>query len=79
VPSLIGPRGSVGTLAGIQNFSGQISGISAPIVTGYLVTARHSFGWAFGVAGIYLVIGIAAYLFLLGPLEQIPGEPQRAG
>ncbi len=78
VPSLIGPRGSVGTLAGIQNFSGQLSGILAPIVTGYLVTARHTFGWAFGVAGIYLAIGIAAYIFLLGPLVRIPSEPQRA-
>ncbi len=49
IPSLIGPRGSVGTLGGIMNFSSQISGIVAPIVTGYLVTARHSFAWAFGV------------------------------
>jgi MFS transporter, ACS family, D-galactonate transporter len=78
VPSLIGPRGSVGALAGIQNLSSQVSGIVAPIVTGYLVTARHSFGWAFGVAGIYLSIGISAYIFLLGPLEKIPSEHQRA-
>ena len=78
IPSLIGPRGSVGTLGGIQNFSSQVSGILAPIVTGYLVTARHSFGWAFGVAGIYLMIGISAYIFLLGRIEQIPSEPQRA-
>jgi MFS transporter, ACS family, D-galactonate transporter len=74
IPSLIGPRGSVGTLAGIQNFSSQFSGILAPIVTGYLVTARHSFGWAFGVAGIYLCIGISAYIFLLGRIEKIPSE-----
>jgi MFS transporter, ACS family, D-galactonate transporter len=79
IPSLIGPRGSVGTLAGIQNFSSQISGILAPIVTGYLVTARHSFGWAFGVSAIYLSIGISAYIFLLGRIEKIPSEPQRAG
>jgi MFS family permease len=78
VPSLIGPRGSVGTLAGIQNFSSQVSGIVAPIVTGYLVTARHSFGWAFGVAGIYLSIGISAYIFLLGRIEKIPAQLQRA-
>src|ERR1700730_9436184 len=77
VPSLIGPPGSVGTLAGIQNFSSQVSGIVAPIVTGYLVTARHSFGWAFGVAGIYLSIGISAYIFLLGRIEKMPSEPQR--
>ncbi len=79
VPSLIGPRGSVGTLAGIMNFSSQVSGILAPIVTGYLVTARHSFGWAFGVSAIYLCIGISAYIFLLGRIERIPSQPQRAG
>ncbi len=78
IPSLIGPRGSVGTLAGIQNFSSQFSGILAPIVTGYLVSARQSFGWAFGVAGIYLMIGISAYIFLLGRIEKIPVDPSRA-
>ena len=74
IPSLIGPRGSVGTLGGIQNFSSQFSGILAPIVTGYLVSARHSFGWAFGVSAIYLSVGIAAYIFLLGRIEKIPSE-----
>jgi ACS family D-galactonate transporter-like MFS transporter len=78
VPSLIGPRGSVGTLAGIMNFSSQVSGILAPIVTGYLVSARHSFGWAFGVSAIYLCIGISAYIFMLGRIERIPSQPQRA-
>jgi len=78
VPSLIGPRGSVGTLAGIMNFSSQLSGIVAPIVTGYLVSARHSFGWAFGVSAIYLCIGISAYIFMLGRIERIPSQPQRA-
>jgi MFS transporter, ACS family, D-galactonate transporter len=79
VPSLIGPRGSVGTLGGIINFSSQVSGILAPIVTGYLVSARHSFGWAFGVSAIYLCIGISAYIFMLGRIERIPSQPQRAG
>jgi sugar phosphate permease len=78
VPSLIAPGGSVGTLGGILNFANQVSGIAAPIVTGYLVTAHRSFAWAFGVAAIYLVVGIAGYLFLLGRIERIPGEAQRA-
>jgi ACS family D-galactonate transporter-like MFS transporter len=74
VPSLIAPRGSVGKVGGILNFSNQLSGIAAPIITGYLVTARRSFAWAFGVAAIYLLVGIAAYIFLLGKIEQIPSE-----
>ena len=66
LPSLIARRNDVGKVGGIINFSNQISGISAPIITGYLVTAFHSYAWAFGVAAVYLAIGIAAYIFLLG-------------
>jgi len=74
VPSLIAPRGSVGTLGGILNFSNQLSGIAAPIITGYVVTAWHSFAGAFGVAAAYLVVGIAGYIFLLRNTEPIPAE-----
>jgi MFS family permease len=69
LPSLIARRPDVGKVGGIINFSGQISGISAPILTGYLVSSLHSYFWVFGVAAIYLVIGILGYLFLLGKIE----------
>src|SRR5450631_113681 len=74
IPSMIAPRGSVGTVGGIMNFSNQLSGIAAPIVTGYVVTLTHSYAWAFGISAIYLLIGIASYIFLLGNIEQIPQE-----
>jgi len=69
IPSMIAPRGSVGTVGGIVNFSNQLSGIVAPIATGYIIAATHSYAWAFYIAAIYLVIGIASYLFLLGSIE----------
>ena len=75
VPSLIAPRGSTGTVGGIMNFSNQISGISAPIITGYVVSVTHSYFWAFAIASIYLLFGIASYVFLLGRIEQVPAEP----
>jgi sugar phosphate permease len=71
IPGLIVRRVDVGKVGGIVNFSNQLSGIAAPIVTGYLVTAHHAYGWAFGVSGIYLAIGIAAYIFLLGKIEPV--------
>jgi MFS family permease len=74
VPSLIAPRSSVGKVGGIINFSNQLSGIAAPIITGYLVAARQSFAWAFGVSAAYLLIGIAGYIFLLGRIEPMPSE-----
>jgi MFS family permease len=78
IPSLIAPRSSVGKVGGIINFSNQLSGICAPIITGYLVAARQSFAWAFGVSAVYLLIGIAAYIFLLGRIEPISAESQTA-
>jgi MFS family permease len=75
IPSLIAPRSSVGRVGGIINFSNQLSGICAPIITGYLVAARQSFAWAFGVSAIYLLIGIGSYIFLLGRIEPMPAQP----
>src|SRR6266436_448955 len=74
IPSLIAPKESVGTLGGILNFGNQLAGIAAPIVTGYVVQATRSFFWAFAVAGIFLLIGIAGYVFLLGSMDPVP-EP----
>ena len=74
IPSLIATRNNVGKVGGIVNFSNQLSGIAAPIVTGYLVTARQSYAWAFGVPAIYLAVGIAAYIFLLGRIEPMPAH-----
>src|SRR5260370_932749 len=72
IPSLIAPRESVGTLGGILNFCNQLSGIAAPIATGYIVQATHSFSGAFAAATVFLLIAIAAYVFLLARMEPIP-------
>lgn len=74
IPSLIAPRESVGTLGGAMNLGSQISAITAPIATGYIADITHSYFWAFGAAAIFLAVGVAAYLFLLGRIEPIP-EP----
>jgi MFS family permease len=75
VPSLIAPKGSVGRVGGILNFSNQLSGVAAPIVTGYVVHATGSFTGAFAVAGAYLTVGVCAYVFLLRDTHNIAGEP----
>jgi MFS transporter, ACS family, D-galactonate transporter len=74
IPSLIAPRESVGTLGGIMNFGSQLSAIAAPIATGYIAQATHSFFWAFGAAAAFLLAGIAGYAFLLARIDPIP-EP----
>ena len=72
LPSLIAPRGGTGTVGGIMNFANNMMGAIAPIVTGYIVGSTHSFTNAFLVAGVMLIIGMAAFVFLLGRIEAIP-------
>jgi MFS family permease len=72
VPSLIAPSGATGRVGAISNFGSQLSAITAPIITGYIVAYRHSFSAAFVVAGIFLIIGIFGYAFLLGRIETVP-------
>lgn len=79
VPGLIVDRRSVGKVGGIANFWGQVSAITAPIITGYAVAHTHSFTSAFEAAAAYLVLGIGSYIFFLGRLERVPEtEPARA-
>jgi MFS-type transporter involved in bile tolerance (Atg22 family) len=71
IPALIAPTGSVGRVGGIMNFASQLAAISAPIITGYVVKYTQSFSGAFLLAAIFLLVGIAAYAFLLGRIEPI--------
>ena len=72
IPALIAPEGSVGTVGSIMNFFNNLLGIAAPIVTGFIVAGTGSFAIGFIVAAVVLVVGILCYVFLLGPIEQIP-------
>jgi MFS transporter, ACS family, D-galactonate transporter len=72
IPSLIAPRESVGTVGGILNFGNQLAGIAAPIATGYILRATNSYSLAFVAATVFLLVGIAGYVFLLGRIVPIP-------
>jgi hypothetical protein len=57
-----------------MNFANNLMGGVAPIVTGVIVGRTHSFTNAFLVAGVVLLTGVAAFVFLLGRIEPVP-EP----
>ncbi len=78
LPSLIAPRGGVGSVGGIMNFAVNAMGITAPIVTGLIVRETHSFTGAFLAAAAILVIGVLAFVFLLGRIETLPGPGAQA-
>jgi MFS family permease len=75
LPSLIAPRDSVGKVGGILNFGNQLAGIFAPIATGYFAGPTNSFSRAFAAAAVILLLGIVAYVLLLGKIESVPEPP----
>ncbi len=70
IPSLIAPKGTVGTVGSIMNFFGNAAGIVAPIVAGF-VADRMGFAPNFLITSAILIAGIFSFLFLLGRIEQI--------
>ena len=74
LPSLIAPKGGVGTVGGLMNFGNNLMGAAAPIATGLIVGATGSFVNAFLLAGAILLVGIVAFVFLMGRIEPI-AEP----
>jgi ACS family D-galactonate transporter-like MFS transporter len=55
----------VGTVSGIQNFGGNVGGVIAPALTGYIAHATNSFALALSLTGVICVVGILSYLFLI--------------
>ncbi len=63
------PHDEVGIWTGFQNCSGGIAGITAPLVTGFLIEWTGSFRSAFILAPMLLVSGLLSYWFVVGKLE----------
>jgi len=64
----------VGTVAGIQNFGGNLGGILAPALTGFIAHKTNSFAIALGLTGAVLVVGMLAYWLLIGDEVEVGSE-----
>ena len=62
---------AAGKWTGVQNTIGNLSGIIAPIATGYLVQWTGNFFWAFVSPAVLAVVGVCCYVFLVGPVEPV--------
>jgi MFS family permease len=60
VTDLVHRARDVGKAIGLTILSGNLCGLLAPIVTGYVVAGLHSYDWALWIAGILLIIGAIA-------------------
>ena len=63
---------NVGTVSGIQNFGGNLGGILAPALTGFIADTTKSFSLALGLTGAILVSGILSYSLLVSSQIERP-------
>jgi ACS family D-galactonate transporter-like MFS transporter len=68
--TLAGPQ-AVGRWTGFQNFFGNLAGVIAPSLTGFVLAHTREFFWPFlitaGVAGL----GTLSWVFIVGPVKQV--------
>lgn len=67
---LAGPRAS-GRWVGIQNSLGNLAGIVAPLVTGFVVQSTGRFTNAFLAAAAMSMLGLIGWIWMLPKLEQL--------
>lgn len=62
---------AAGKWTGLQNCLANMAGVAAPAVTGFAVQRTGHFFWAFAVCSAVVLLGAAAYAFLLGRVEPL--------
>lgn len=65
---------AAGRWTGFQNFVGNLGGVAAPLVTGWIVAATGSFLFTFWTAAAILTLGVAAYTVLLPNMDPVKWE-----
>jgi len=67
----VAPREMMGLTGGLFNFFANLAGIVTPLVVGFVVGQTGSFYGALAYIGALGLIGAAAYIFILGPVERV--------
>ena len=71
--TLAGPKMS-GRWTGFQNFVGNLAGIIAPTVTGFVVGYTGRFFAAFAIMAAVSLLAALSYFFVVGPVKEIAWE-----
>lgn len=68
--TLGGPRAAAQWM-GVQNLVGNLAGVTAPMVTGFMLDRTHEYFWAFAIAAGMALIGTFAFGILIPKIEPI--------
>jgi MFS family permease len=80
VSQTLGGARAAGQWMGVQNFLGNLSGVLAPLATGFIVDRTGEFFWAFAIASGVAIVGCFAFWLLIPSIEPVvwPDAPVRA-
>jgi ACS family D-galactonate transporter-like MFS transporter len=73
--TLAGPQ-AAGRWTGFQNFFGNISGVVAPTLTGFILDRTGEFLWAFAITTGVALLGAWSWVFFVGPIQPVEWEKQ---
>jgi ACS family D-galactonate transporter-like MFS transporter len=68
--TIAGPE-AAGRWTGFQNFVGNLAGVAAPAVTGFVLELTGHFYWAFAILTVVALAGTLTWFFLVGPVEPV--------
>jgi ACS family D-galactonate transporter-like MFS transporter len=68
--TLAGPS-AAGRWTGFQNFVGNLAGMVGPALTGFVLDRTGHLSWAFAILTGVTLMGMASWVFLVGPVEQV--------
>ena len=78
IPEILGGARATGRWVGIQNSFGNLPGVIAPWLTGFLIDLTGHFTWAFVVAAVMSLLGLVGWLAMLPKLEEIDWRARTA-
>ena len=73
IPKIRAPEDQVALWTGVQNCVGNISGVLAPMITGFVVARTGSYVPAFLGVSAVLLVGIFAYVLVVPSLSPAQG------
>jgi len=71
IPQIIAGPAATGRWVGVQNACGNIAGMVAPVLTGYLVDRTGRFDLAFALAAMVSVVGFIGWIWILPRIAPI--------
>lgn len=67
----VAPKRLIGLSGGVFNLCANLAGIVTPLVIGFIVAGTGSFAWALAFIAIVALVGVIAYVFIVGEVRRV--------